>query len=521
MTCPYCLAFSRDAAKKAIPNTKTLVDSYWEFEEGGRWTGFTPSVSGLLEKAYQNWIRDPDLRRAPQVKSGNFLYTVDYAAMKPTTPDHATQRIRRVGVVGDEKALNTGTCTVNNKLFKEFQSERDKLKAQVEELKKERSEDVEAHRRQLEDLRTELQRLRETSSEQQAQLAELDVLRDSLTSWQEASAQLQHHLAGIFPGRIVVLTAAVDHGGLPPGLLPGDLGRVRAMEGPAAAVDFPGKRGVWLPRTNLMLATGVQWLTRPGTRVKWCEEHCDRGGGHASSATRRGVVCDSVDGVTVHILGADGTKQVRDLRGLVLDMEPRAEDFPLEAGDMVQVHSDAGLGVLRRYRLHAESIGMVVRNEGGSVSVRFRDPHADLDDEGHLDLSFEVHEADIRRDEAVDHVRPGASVRVTMEPPGVAPLGAPAAVGIVYALHGDGIAIVDFLGNMGYRCSAACLEVVEAPTTAEHAVLRLISECLSWCEVSAQHSEDREEEWLLRLLSMLPSPTVPLPAPASLYATAA
>jgi len=76
---------------------------------------------------------------------------------------------------------------------------------------------------------------------------------------------------------------------------------------------------------------------------------------------------------------------------------------------------------------------------------------------------------------------------------------------VVYATHADGTAVIDFLGCFGCRLSVDALEVTSHPTTVDHAVLRLLSECFSWHEVASQHCEEREEAALRRLIRAAPT----------------
>lgn len=104
-------------------------------------------------------------------------------------------------------------------------------------------------------------------------------------------------------------------------------------------------------------------------------------------------------------------------------------------------------------------------------------------------LDVELPLVSLRLDPDADRVRPGAAVRLreaSRPDLGLAPE-LDVGIGVVFALHADGSAVADFWGALGLRCTADVLEVVDRPTTAEHAVLRLLSECLAWAEISAAH----------------------------------
>mmetsp|Transcript_92083 Transcript_92083/g.204402 ORF Transcript_92083/g.204402 Transcript_92083/m.204402 type:complete len:734 (+) Transcript_92083:42-2243(+) len=495
MSCPYCLTFSLDEAKR-YQHRKTLVRAYWEFEDtADHWMGFSPAVSQLLESSYANWMKDPQLRRLPQVKSGMFLYNVDFASMKEANKAKS-QRIRRVGVTNDDAADPTRTCTVESKIWKEFQADLQKLRKEIRELKNSKSDELDKCRRQVTEKDKELSELRDRCAQQEK---ELERLRSELVLAAEARERLLPHLTGIYPGRLVTL--ATPHETLDDSLIAiqGAVGRVRALEGPSAAVDFPGRVGTCLPCTCLQLATDAELLTRPGTRVTFRE--------HDSGHRQRGVVCDCVDGISVNVLGVDGKKRTRNLQDLEIDSAPRPADLPLEAGDFVQVSGPLGLRSLEDNAVPANNVGMVIRSSSSSVSIRFKCDRAqdsDDDDGEHVDLSFDIPSVRVQRQADADRVRPGAAVRFRTSDQ-VATVRGQGQIGIVYATHGDGTAIVDFLGNVGCRCNAALLEVLDHPATVDHAVLRMLSECLSWHEISTQRGEEREEEGLLRFVSTLPS----------------
>mmetsp|Transcript_79537 Transcript_79537/g.247023 ORF Transcript_79537/g.247023 Transcript_79537/m.247023 type:complete len:746 (-) Transcript_79537:79-2316(-) len=514
MTCPYCLAFSSQGARRPYKSRKTLVRAYWEFEEEAKgWMGFSPAVSGLLEASFDNWMADPQLKKMPQVRSGMFLYTVDFASMTEEQSMGKYQRIRRVGVASNETTEGSGMCTLHPKVYKDFQAERDSLRKErdglrkeLEQLQQERSQEADEHTRQMAELDKQLLELRRHCDEQQA---ELEQARRMLAQEQEAAVQLQRHLAGAYPGCLVTLEAT-PRAAVAAAVPPGTLGRVRALEGPAAVVDFPGKHGVWLPCTSLRPALEAQLLTCPGTRVVW------RGEG---GSWERGVVCDAVDALTVHVLGTDGKKQARRLQGLAVDKGPRPAESPLEPGDLVRVRGKRAMEWLSECGVATEDVGMVLSSSDQDIRVRFRTELAEEGDgigDSHVDLNVASLQAELQRNEADDRVRPGAAVRFREPLPEVAVPGQ-SVIGIVYATHGDGTSVVDFFGNLGCRCNVSRLEVVEPPSTAAHAVLRALSECLAWHEVCAQQSEEREEDGVLRLMSTLPSIAVPLKCTAPEY----
>ncbi|CAL1166331.1 unnamed protein product [Cladocopium goreaui] len=78
----------------------------------------------------------------------------------------------------------------------------------------------------------------------------------------------------------------------------------------------------------------------------------------------------------------------------------------------------------------------------------------------------------------LDRIRPGVAVRLR-----------PSTgrrkneIGVVFSLHGNGMAVVDFLGNWGYECPTFDLEVVEDPCAMEVEIISTLSECLTWEEL--------------------------------------
>jgi len=248
--------------------------------------------------------------------------------------------------------------------------------------------------------------------------------------------------------------------------------------------------------------------SRPGSRVLLPPHHP----GADRAAVCRGVVCDPLDGTTVNVLGTSGRKRACHLQELILENGPRPVDLPLQVGDFARASASSG-------RVASSCPGMVVASDGSRACLRLRAGGTDrsLPCEDHCSGScrdFWFPLSEVHRDEAADLVRPGAAVRLR-DRDAQAPLlpakawrrdaaGLPP-VGVVYAVHADATAVVDFLGAFGCRCGVELLEAVEHPTTVDHSVLKVLSECLSWCEVSAQQADEREAALLRRLAPQGPA----------------
>ncbi|CAE8722159.1 unnamed protein product, partial [Polarella glacialis] len=282
------------------------------------------------------------------------------------------------------------------------------------------------------------------------------------------------------------------------------LGIVRAVEGGRAEVEFSTPRAAENedapkePSASLPLAllTPASHLAvaraRPGSRVCWSEEE----GGDS-----QGVVCSSDSTATLGpealLFGMDGRQRRLPLQRLreKVPKESR-EGQPFDIGVLVQLCcypsvSEGGSTGGCYQGVALGSIGMVVRVVGeSSLVVRFPD---DREEQSVVDLAFDSSLASRCLVEAANQVRPGAAVRLRVSGSQL-PVAEEPDIGIVFALHGDAMAVVDFFGNWGCRCSVAELEVVEDPPAAEFAALRLVSECLAWHETAVGHWERRHEE---------------------------
>lgn len=450
--------------------------AHWQFEleeNTEEWRGFSPAVSVSLEAAYQQWDGDPDRGGALRVRSDNFVYAVAFGCWEKLGGAATKQRIRRISV---SEAEGPRLCSVEGGLWRELRAEVAALQRAAEEGRCKGELEAELRGR----LEAEVLELRGRCSELEAELAQLRAEQRA------AALRLQRQLeAGLFPGRLAEVAEAGE--GLQAeayGLAARALGRVRCVEGPAAAVDFGG-RCLWLPCAALAPAHKAEQASRPGARVSWQS---------SDGSTQSGVVCGPVAGAAavgaspaLWVLKADGTRCVLAVQELApqAPVSPGArgrEAWRPRAGDLVR-GLPGGHGPWPM-----ETAGMVMCGDGDSVWVRFcLEPNGDAGD-GDGQQDFKIPSAQVELDEAADRVRPGATVR--FRDPSKAPsMQGQFELGLVYATHGNGMAVVDFFGNMGCRCSASALEVVESPCTTDHAVLRLLSECLSWQELSAQHSD--------------------------------
>lgn len=555
MSCPYCLAFRRDGDAVTAPVRRTLVRAYWEFEQDkGTWLGFSPAVSGLLEASFQNWMDDPIMQNLGQIQHGSFLYNVDYGWMVKHRNADIYQRIRRVGVAQSEDAGKDGSPgsngtkkpgakaganpgeegtwygTVDSKMWADFIGQVREAKLEITKLKKAGRDAEIKFQRSAEEHQVELDRLREELEKERRTREQLE---GELQRERTAMEALIRRLDEIWPGRLVKLAEEVEcrEGPEPQGLdpepggeaendhskcgssRPGDIGRVRALEGQAAFVDFVGlgssAPSAWWPTTSLNVAAEAELLMRPGSRTCWQ--------GEQQGQRERGVVCDVLPDSRISVLAAaDGRRRAFALQDLEPDASFPSWDRALEPGDLVRADGlDAQHG---DSRVCWAATGVVLRREPDVLWIRFRghpspDGEEELDEheeekETHVDVALPsvetaaAMEAAVaaaasagglpsgrrppRRDLEAERMRPGAAVQLAAHCQDEN-LG----IGVVYALHGDGVVVVDFLSCLAKCCDASGLRVVERPSTLEHALLRFLSGTLaSWQDASAPGGDE-------------------------------
>jgi len=85
------------AAKKARKSKKE--DTYiWEYKEHDKWFPYAPEASVIVEKAYKDYLADPNQIDVRSVQSGMWAYQVDFTNMTQTNiqhQNHTTRDIRR------------------------------------------------------------------------------------------------------------------------------------------------------------------------------------------------------------------------------------------------------------------------------------------------------------------------------------------------------------------------------------------------------------------------------------------
>lgn len=158
----------------------------------------------------------------------------------------------------------------------------------------------------------------------------------------------------------------------------------------------------------------------------------------------------SSDELSVELLGPDGCRCVAPLASL----EPRGACAlgALAVGDLVRASESDGFGADGPV---AGTPGLVLQTDGDeAVVVRF--PAL----EGFKDVVYTPRQAEeqLMRDEELNGIQPGRPVRLRGQAQG------PQEVGVVYALHGDATAVVDFLHSWGHHCSVLELELAEERT---------------------------------------------------------
>ncbi|CAE8587015.1 unnamed protein product, partial [Polarella glacialis] len=228
----------------------------------------------------------------------------------------------------------------------------------------------------------------------------------------------------------------------------------------------------------------TELLARPGTKVCWLEKEI--------GGLRRGVVCGASARIAaaVEVLNADGRKQTLRLQ----DLRPAAGlNNNANNNSNSNCNSDnnsisnswvaagvPGVGALvlcRGQDPQSHRVGMCA-----GVGIRLQGCTGDL----HLS-SAELAALSIATPRAWDALRPGAAVRLVGNADEQR-----SDVGVVYSIHADGSAVVDFWSRLGHHCSIADLEVLpECPSTLDHQALCILSELLAWTEVSAQLREEQ------------------------------
>ena len=82
------------AAKRGKKNGTYI----WEYKERDNWFPYAPEASVIVEKAYQDYLADPNKIDVRSVQSGMWAYQVDFTNMTQTNiqhQNHTTRDIRR------------------------------------------------------------------------------------------------------------------------------------------------------------------------------------------------------------------------------------------------------------------------------------------------------------------------------------------------------------------------------------------------------------------------------------------
>ncbi|CAE7385651.1 unnamed protein product [Symbiodinium necroappetens] len=494
MSCPYCLSFTPPAAvprpvrsgligpgaalqQRQIEQSRTLVKAYWEFEEGeNRWLGFSPKVSVLLEAAYQNWLQNPSEIQS-KINAGGFLYNVDYTTLLEEG-QRQSQRIRRVGVTADQSSANGGNangfCTVDPVLWSDMQKQLQDLKEEQEwllRLLRGRSSNTEDF--DTLDLKAKgaYGPLAEEVARLWRQLKDAEAaVRASKQAAEEAEALLVRLRDSVLPGRLLAFAS-----GLAVARAVED-GEVLVLPGGEALPEFVAMRDVQASNAGL--------LARPGSKVWYLDGGIPKAGvvcgppldpRSRNNSEGPGLQRSESSGVQMHsvdVLRADG----RCFPVPIASLQSRLSADPgLSVGDLVRAQPSQEADCTSR------PLGTVLQVEdssgrASSVCVRFPDEAG-----GFQDVMFAASKlSELELDKESDLIRPGVAVRLRMPRAGLK-----GATGVVFALHGNATAVVDFLGSWGHRCAASELEVVEDPPRVEVEIIKTLSECLTWTELLA------------------------------------
>lgn len=465
------------AQQRQLEQNKTLVKAYWEFEEGqNHWLGFSPKVSVLLEAAYQNWLQHPSEVRS-QIHANGFLYNVDYTTLLEEG-QRQSQRIRRVGVTADN-GHDKAYCTVDPALWQEMQIKLQSFREEQEWLLRLLRSDQHGATEKADvksdgfygALAEEVSRLWQRVGRQ---AEELEVLRSQV----ERSRQLLERLrTAVLPGRLVWAA--------------GRLGVASAVESQQVHVN-EGEGQDWVVPKEEVRRAPLGLLARPGSKVLHPHEGRSLKGVVCGTSLPRAsdehaAVCSDAGDVhesrhCVDVLRADGRCSRMPLAWLEL-RESGVEGQPFSVGDVVRARENDSFGAVDDGPPPG-TLGTILQvsedlsSECDSIFVRFPDGMQSFRDVAYTEA--QANEG-LEVDEAVDRIRPGVAVRLR---PCAASCGTPSReIGVVFALHGDATAVVDFLSNWGHHCSASDLEVVEDPPSMEVELISALSECLTWNEM--------------------------------------
>jgi len=87
-------AANADAAA-AVEGGGAAPDNHWQYYDNG-WKPYEKAASDVIEEAYQDYLKDPGNFDVRAIKSGHWMYQVDFANMKQTNIQHEAHTVRNI-----------------------------------------------------------------------------------------------------------------------------------------------------------------------------------------------------------------------------------------------------------------------------------------------------------------------------------------------------------------------------------------------------------------------------------------
>jgi len=87
------------SSSKTAGGSKTTPSGFsfvWQYQEGSTWKPYDHNASDLVEKAYQDYLKNPGMCDVRAVKSGQWQYQVDFLNNKQTNIQHESHTVRSI-----------------------------------------------------------------------------------------------------------------------------------------------------------------------------------------------------------------------------------------------------------------------------------------------------------------------------------------------------------------------------------------------------------------------------------------
>jgi len=88
-----------ESSRKTGGGSKTTPSGFsfvWQYQEGSTWQAYDLNASDLVEKAYQDYLKNPGMCDVRAVKSGQWQYQVDFLNNKQTNIQHENHTVRSI-----------------------------------------------------------------------------------------------------------------------------------------------------------------------------------------------------------------------------------------------------------------------------------------------------------------------------------------------------------------------------------------------------------------------------------------